>query len=252
MTTSKTNIGIFYQACKALKKTNWRFSLFITSENPALIKHFCERYDEELRKSGFFNIIAADPLFSTLPGIYCICIEDTEKNIFVGGGRLHLRLPQVQLPLERVNTTDTNELKKYIVTESEKNLIGELSGFWIDREYSKLYCTDIDLTQITICLALGLSLKLACKKSLCLSSRHVYQHATASGFQVNQKFGEKGKIYYPPKQYSYFMEWENGKLPNDMNSDILQLIYWSRDNLSLSTTGIPTVTTRNLNLEFTS
>ena len=222
----------------------------MAEEQPILAKNFCQRYDEELKKSGFFNITAANPVFSSLPGIYCICVTDLINNILVGGGRLHLKMPHVQLPFERINTSLTHQVKEYISFQDQKNLIGELSGFWVARDHRKSDFTNIDTIQLIICLVVGLGLHLGCKKFFCLSSRHIYHHATICGFRTNSALSQEGKIAFPPGQYSYFMEWDPLTVSSYIEQDILKLIYWARDNLSLNTTIISTTTQKDVSLIF--
>lgn len=243
-------MNFFDAACHMLQEWRFQFSLFIAEQQPLLTKNFCKRYEEELEKSGFFNITAADPVFSSLPGIYCICIKDTLKGTLVGGGRLHLKMPHVPLPLERIDTPLIHPVKEYIFLQAQKNLISELSGFWVDRNNRRPPFSTINTIQIIICLILGLGLHLECKKSFCLSSRHIYQHATTSGFRTNSELAQEGKIDFPPGQYSYFMEWDPLVVSKYIEQDILKLIYWARDNLSLRMPIISTAKNKNLTFMF--
>jgi len=224
-------VNFFKTSKKALESNDWKFFAFNALKNPALAKHFCKRYTEELRNAGFLKIPASTPLFATLPGIYYIYIQDVIRKNFIGGGRFHLYIPNIALPIQKVKAPYSKQLNDYIYFQSTRAFIGELSGFWVDRKYLKLHMVHLDLIQIAICLALGLALKLKCEKVICLSSRHMYRHAFSSGFRVKHEFGSDGKIPYPIGQYSYFMEWNANEAPMLVESDIMQLTCWSRNNI---------------------
>jgi len=222
--------NLFEIAIKIIKSPDWKVGIFSSAAQPEQARLFCHRYTEVLKTYGFSNIVTSDAKFATLPGIYHVYIQDRKENLLVSGGRLHLGLPNVELPIERVISNLDLQLESYLNSQKSVQLLGEFSGFWVDKNYLTLDCFNFPLIHMIMCFSIGLALRYGVQKLICLSSQHMFMHASFFGFKTIETQGDHGKIPYPARSHSYYMECDVGALPL-LRKDIWQLIYWARDNL---------------------
>ncbi len=198
---------------------------------PEQTKLLCLRYAEVLKEYGFSNIITSDPSWALLPGVHCILIEEKQKNLLICGSRLHFGLPEVLLPSEKILFDLDFKLYSHINYQKSKVKLSEFSGFFVDKNY--LLCfSKFSIIQILICFSIGLALRYNNKKLICLSSQHMYMHASFFGFKIMEDFGDNGKIYYPSQHCSYYMECDIDSL-SSLRKDVWQLIYWASHNINV-------------------
>jgi hypothetical protein len=184
-----------------LKKNASPFKLlaFRANENKALAKRCVRAHLKELQNIGVKNIASSDPDWINDSQVIVFCLISLKTNAPVAGMKLDIWNKNKSLPIIDSLSNQAFDMKKIVQDHSSEN-IAEICGLWVSNEASGM-----GISKILIRAAVSTLSKLSIGKSIAFASQYTIKTISHMGYQIYSEIGDKGKFYYPTKDFESYV-----------------------------------------------
>lgn len=172
---------------------------FRAVDEPELCRKFIQGHTEVLARHNFGHISSANPAWMFNPNVYVIlAYSKSRPEVLLGGGRIEIKTPTYQLPVER--SLATRDYKIVELVRREMPGTSEFCGLWNSRA-----AVGRKITTIVVMYGFSLLSTLGLNSCFLLCSPHTFYLAEMLGCRMLTELGTEGAFNYPTDKFRAYV-----------------------------------------------
>lgn len=172
---------------------------FRALDEPELCRKFIQGHTEVLSRHNFGHISSANPAWMFNPDVYVIlAYSKSRPEVLLGGGRIEIKTPTYQLPVER--SLAGLDYKIIDLVRAEMPGTSEFCGLWNSKE-----AVGRKITTIIVMYGFSLLAKLRLNSCFLLCSPHTFYLAEMLGCRMITELGNEGAFDYPTDRFKAYV-----------------------------------------------